>query len=62
MKHWLGVLLIAVVLAGVGLLVSDETQVGDSIRSGLVGGGMILGLIALFKIASGLMRSDSTPN
>lgn len=60
MKHWLGVLLIAVVLAGIGLLVPGGSQAGDAIRGGLVGGGILIGAIALLKMAVELMRSDSS--
>lgn len=60
MKHWLGVLAIAAALALVGWVIStggpDETK--DAVSGGLLALGALVGVVALAKIASVLMRSD----
>lgn len=56
LKHWIGALVVAAALTLAGLLVpaSDET----GLRGGLFALAALVGLIALAKIASGLMRPN----
>ena len=66
MKHWLGVLIVAAVLGGIGLLIQpDETSAINTagrVRGGLLALAVILGLIAALKIASELMKTDRHQN
>ena len=58
MKHWIGALCIAAACALVGLVIPDSTETGEAIGGGLLAIGLLVGVIALFKIGADLMRAD----
>jgi len=63
MKHWLGVLIVAAVLAGIGLLIQPDESTGtenvaETIKGGLLALAALLGIIAALKLAAELMRAD----
>lgn len=58
LKHWLGALAVAAGLGLVGLAMPAEDDSG--LRSGLFALALLVGVIALLKVASLLMRPNGT--
>lgn len=59
LRNWIGTLIIGGALALVGFLMSGEPAMEDA-GNGLLALGGLVAVIAMFKIAADLMRSDPT--